>query len=251
MGACTGQCGCILQRAPHWCDLEEPVPGAIKKGFVSLVGGREFDYNPSTMERLSYSQWFYASVIAVAVACAPGGEPKSPKVQGCDSSNPCASGQSCVDGHCKAGGCTTDGDCGGQAACIEGACANRECQASSSCLGDDETAGTADDRGCVGGVCLFISCPRDGDRCPGPGKEKCVWNSDCGSGRVCFNGTCTSGRCTGDKDCTPRSCHFGLCLDRECDANKPCTKGRTCVQGLCIRPAEASTAPASSSTPAN
>src|SRR5262245_30473891 len=107
----------------------------------SLVGGREFDYNRSTMERLSYSQWFYASVLAVAVACAnPGGEPsKSPgKAHGCDSTNPCPSGQSCVDSQCKAGGCKTDGDCGGNAACIEGACSSRECQASSSCLGDDE-----------------------------------------------------------------------------------------------------------------
>jgi Cys-rich repeat protein len=197
------------------------------------------------MERLSYSQWLYATVLAVACAN-PGGEPsKSPAKAGCDSTNPCASGQTCVDGQCKSG-CGTDGDCGGQAACIEGACSNRECQQSSSCLGDDETAGTADDRSCVGGVCLYISCPRDGDRCPGPGKEKCAWNSDCGSGRVCFNGTCTSGRCTADKDCSPRSCHLGLCLDRECDANKACTKGRACVQGLCIPQATASAAPASS-----
>jgi Cys-rich repeat protein len=201
----------------------------------------EFVYNRPTMQRLSYLQWFYASVLAVACANT-GGEPKAPgKAQGCDTSNPCPSGQACIDAQCKASGCTSDGDCGGQAACIEGACSSRECQASISCLGDDETAGTADDRSCVGGVCLFISCPRDGDRCPGPGKEKCAWNSDCGSGRVCFNGTCTSGRCTNDKDCTPRFCHLGLCLDRECDANKPCTKGRACVQGLCIpQPAAAS-----------
>ena len=202
------------------------------------------------MERLSYSQWIYATVLAVAVACAnPGGEPsKSPKAQGCDATNPCASGQTCVDGQCKSG-CATDGDCGGTAACIEGACSERECQASSSCLGDDGTAGTPDDRSCVGGVCLHISCPRDLDRCPGPGREKCAWNSDCGSGRLCFNGTCTSGRCTNNKDCTPRACHLGLCLDRECDANKACTKGRQCVQGLCIPPSgqpAASAAPASS-----
>jgi hypothetical protein len=201
------------------------------------------------MERLSYSQWIYASMLAVAVACAnPGGEPtKTPgKAQGCDSTNPCSSGQACVDGQCKSGGCTTDSDCGNMAACIAGACSNRECTASSSCLGDDETAGTADDRSCVGGVCLHISCPRDGERCPGPGKEKCAWNGDCGSGRLCFNGTCTSGRCVNDKDCTPRFCRLGLCLDRECDASKPCTKGRACVDGMCIPQATASAAPASS-----
>jgi len=192
------------------------------------------------MKRISYLQWFYASVFAVACASS-GAEPsKAPaKAQGCDSQNPCASGQSCIDGQCKAGGCTTDGDCGGQAACIEGACSSRECQASSSCLGSDETAGTADDRSCVGGVCLFISCPRDGDRCPGPGKEKCAWNSDCGTG-LCFNGHCTSGRCTGNKDCTPRSCHLGLCIDQECSASKPCNSGRACVQGMCVPQATAS-----------
>jgi hypothetical protein len=186
------------------------------------------------MGRLSYSQWLFASVLAVACGN-PGGEPsKAPKVQGCDSANPCPSGQACVDAKCKTGGCASDGDCGGQAACIEGACASRECNASSSCLGDDETAGTADDRSCVGGVCLHISCPHDLDRCPGEGRQSCNWNSDCGSGLLCFNGKCTSGKCATDKDCTPRSCHLGLCLDRECDANKPCTKGRQCVAGLCI-----------------
>jgi hypothetical protein len=208
--------------------------------FCSLVAGREFDYNRSTMERLSYLQWFFASVLAVACASS-GGEPsKAPaKAPGCDAQNPCASGQSCIDAHCKAGGCKTDGDCGGQAACIEGACSSRECTASSSCLGDDETAGTADDRSCIGGVCIFISCPRDGERCPGGGREKCAWNSDCPAG-LCFNGTCTSGRCTADKDCTPRSCHLGLCLDNECSASKPCTKGRACVQGMCVPQATAS-----------
>ena len=139
------------------------------------------------MQRLSYSQWFYASVLAVTVACAPGGEPKSPKVQGCDSSNPCASGQSCVDGHCKAGGCTTDGDCGGQAACIEGACANRDARRAAvpRLRRDGSTADTA-----ASWASAFHLCPRDGDRCPGPARrvrlELGLW-----VGARVFNGTCT------------------------------------------------------------
>jgi hypothetical protein len=194
------------------------------------------------MKRLSYSEWFLGSALAVACAtvmCTPPGEQtKSPeKAQGCDSAHPCAAGEMCVDGTCRPQGCASDGDCGGTAACIEGSCTTRECRANLTCLGEDETAGTADDRSCIGGVCLPISCPRDGDRCPGPGKEKCDWNSDCGSGRLCFGGNCTSARCTGNQDCGTRMCYVGLCLDRECDSKKPCSKGRNCVKGLCLAPA--------------
>src|SRR4051812_370727 len=180
------------------------------------------------------------AMLTLVIACAAGGgdskNAKSVKKgAGCDNfAHPCPADQTCIDGACRPRACSSDPDCSGSVACVEGWCLMRQCKANSSCLGDDGTAGTADDRSCVGAVCLPLACPRDGKRCPGQGKEPCGGSSDCGGGRICFNGTCTSARWTADKDCLPRACYAGVCLDTECDDRKPCATGRACVNGICL-----------------
>jgi hypothetical protein len=192
------------------------------------------------MKRRPPSPWLIGVVSLVAVACATQGRSgektaASKKAPGCDSfAHPCSAEESCIDGVCRPRGCSTDGDCGGSAACMEGACIARQCRENLACLGEDQTAGTDDDRSCIGGVCLPMSCPRDGDRCPAPGREQCAWNSDCGFGRICYSGNCVNARCIQDKDCLPRLCHAGLCYEEECNDRKRCKSGKTCVNGLCL-----------------
>jgi len=188
------------------------------------------------MMRNSLAPWILAVVATAACATQGGDKPKAPKkAPGCDNfANPCPADQVCIDAACRPKACSSDGDCHGSAACLEGACLMRQCKENLSCLGEDETAGTADDRSCIGGVCLPISCPRDGNRCPAPTKERCAWNSDCGSGRLCFGGSCTPAKCVADKDCLPRICYAGLCLDPDCDERRPCRSGKNCVNGLCL-----------------
>jgi hypothetical protein len=194
------------------------------------------------MFRRRSSRWIVGIASLFAVACAThqsttrGDKPAAAKkAPGCDNfASPCSAEEACIDGACRPRACSSDGDCGGTAACIEGACIARQCQENLGCLGDDQTAGTDDDRSCVGGVCLPLSCPRDGNRCPAPGKERCNFNSDCGFGRICFGGTCVAARCAQDKDCLPRLCYVGLCYDQECNDRKRCKSGKTCVNGLCL-----------------
>jgi hypothetical protein len=197
------------------------------------------------MKRRSAHRWFpclASFVVACATQGGSGGRSGSSekvetvkKARACDSfAHPCATDEACIDGTCRPRGCSTDGECGDNAACIEGWCIVRQCKESLGCLGEDQTAGTEDDRSCVGGVCLPMSCPRDGNRCPAPGKERCSWNSDCGFGRVCFNASCVSARCAQNKDCLPQLCHTGLCYEEQCNDRKRCRGGQTCVNGLCL-----------------
>lgn len=195
------------------------------------------------MKRWTFSSGLicFASFVAFACATQGGGGPSgektaaAKKAQGCDKfAHPCSADESCIDGACRAKACSTDADCGGSAACIEGACIARQCNENLGCLGEDGTAGTADDRSCMGGVCLPMSCPRDGNRCPAPGRERCSFNSDCGFGRICYNATCVLARCAQDKDCLPQMCHTGLCYEEECNDRKRCKSGQTCVNGLCL-----------------
>ena len=185
----------------------------------------------------------FTVLVLLVVACAShagsgGGSEKTAaakKPAGCDNfAHPCSDEEACIDGTCRPKGCSSDGDCGQSAACMQGWCVVRQCMENIGCLGEDQTAGTADDRSCIGGVCLPMSCPRDGKRCPAPGKEKCAWNSDCGFGRICYNATCVSARCVKDGDCLPQLCHSGLCFDEECNDRKRCAGGKTCINGLCL-----------------
>ena len=191
--------------------------------------------------RPTFSSFTFFVLLAAACASQGGGGGRSEKTaaakkpNGCDNfAHPCSSEEACIDGACRPKGCSSDGDCGDNAACMQGWSIARQCIESLGCLGEDQTAGTADDRSCVGGVCLPMSCPRDGKRCPAPGKERCTWNSDCGFGRLCFNATCVSARCATDSDCLPELCHTGLCFAEECNDRKRCPGGKTCVNGLCL-----------------
>ena len=196
------------------------------------------------MKRRHLAVWFVCCASLVGIACASQGggggatgekTAAAKKPQGCDAfAHPCGPDEACIDGACRPKGCSSDGECGDNAGCIQGWCVARECKENLGCLGEDQTAGTADDRSCVGGVCLPMSCPSDGKRCPAPGKERCAWNSDCGFGRICFNATCVSARCAQDKDCLPQLCYAGLCYDEECNDRKHCKSGKTCVNGICL-----------------
>jgi hypothetical protein len=133
--------------------------------------------------------------------------------------------------------CTADADCHGAGACFDGWCAASDCRNNAVCMGEDGVAGTADDRSCVGAVCLPMSCPRDGKRCPAPGKERCNWSSDCDVGKICFDGVCVVARCQSNHDCLPNACFGGLCFPTECDAHRPCSGGRNCVGTVCVKTA--------------
>lgn len=202
---------------------------------MNLVAARRGAYNGAMKGRIATRLFLF--ILATVLACATqGGHAKSGKKgSGCDNfAHPCPADQTCIDGGCRPRACATDSDCSGSGSCLEGWCLQRQCKANSSCLGEDETAGTADDRSCIGAVCLPLACPRDGKRCPPRGKESCAWSSDCGAGRICYDATCTSVQCTADKDCLPRVCYAGVCLDPDCDDRKPCAAGRNCVNGLCL-----------------
>jgi hypothetical protein len=183
---------------------------------------------------------FFAMLLGVGACTGQGSGSKSPSPRGeaCDVfARPCAEGQTCVDGKCRKRMCTTDADCGGSGACFEGWCVASECRNNAVCMGEDGVAGTQDDRSCVGGVCLPMSCPRDGKRCPAPGRERCNWSSDCDVGKICFDGVCVVGRCQSNHDCLPNACFGGLCFPTECDDHRPCPSGRNCVGTVCVKTA--------------
>src|SRR6478672_5938482 len=183
----------------------------------------------------------FAAFAACATHTAPTGKATPKKGATCDNfAHPCPEDQACIDATCRPKACASDSDCHGSGACLEGWCIARQCRASQSCLGADDTAGTADDGSCIGGVCLPITCLRDPKNCPSKGHEACAWNSDCGSGLVCYDGACTSARCLADKDCLPKMCWSGLCMDQQCDEHKPCPTGKNCVNGLCLMTAATS-----------
>jgi len=209
-----------------------PVFGSIRSRSAIAEVGQRNRYTPPR------SVFAFALGLACASQGGGGGGDKAQAAKGaggCDNfAHPCSAEEACIDGACRPRGCSSDGECNGTAACIEGWCVPRQCKENTSCLGEDETAGTADDRSCIGGVCFPISCPGDGDRCPAPGKGTCDWNSDCGFGRICYSGKCVAARCAQDKDCLPRLCHAGLCYDQECNDRKRCKSGKTCINGLCL-----------------
>ena len=186
----------------------------------------------------------FALLLGASAFAACGGEVKPPAApvdtaKVCDGTpRGCALGQACIDGRCRASACTADVDCGGALVCFEAACIARECKTNSACMGADQAGGTEDDRSCVGGTCLNMSCPRDGERCPPEHKEPCASNHDCGVGRLCFDGGCTVPECASEKDCGVRICVSGLCVDKECGAAKKCAEGKSCVNGVCAHVAK-------------
>jgi hypothetical protein len=179
-------------------------------------------------------------VAAVATGACGSAAPPPPKAAAgppkvaCEKATECPAGGACVDGACREPMCAADGDCGGDMFCLEGSCIARECKDNLGCLGSDQRAGTRDDRSCLIGVCVPIACPRDGDRCPPPTKERCSGSVECGPGRLCFDGGCTSAECATEKDCGGRLCVGGLCFDRECGGGTSCAAGKSCVNGLCM-----------------
>src|SRR5260370_2942839 len=97
----------------------------------------------------------FTILVLLAVACASQGgsgarsekTAAAKKAPGCDNfAHPCSAEEACIDGTCRTKGCSSDGDCGQNAACMQGWCIVRQCTENLGCLGDDQTAGTADDR---------------------------------------------------------------------------------------------------------
>src|SRR5258708_28216356 len=134
---------------------------------MSLVGVREGAYNGAMKGRIAAP--LFLSMLTAVLACATRGEhaKSAKKGSGCDNfAHPCPAEETCIDATCRPRACATDSDCSGSGACLEGWCLLRQCKANTSCLGEDQTAGTADDRSCIGALGLTLSCPQDGKRYP-------------------------------------------------------------------------------------
>ena len=173
----------------------------------------------------------------------------------------CAEGESCSDIGCV-GGCTEDSDCAEGTECRDGLCLNPteddptltpgtctlsdDCEdglicVDGACTLDDPTCG---DTGCdcsETGVCAEgLTCVDDECRVT---DDLCQFNAECGTGRVCRNGSCVTAGCTdATVDCpTGQECDTAtdLCVDipvtpGECTYNTDCESDEVCVDGVCF-----------------
>ena len=147
----------------------------------------------------------------------------------CSATNPCPSGQACVDGSCRAATetCQFNFECGMGRICV-----NQQCVAGCTTDAMCGTGFTCDE---ASGGCVAIP----------PVTGMCTNNAACGAGRVCIDSSCYDS-CTTDTMCgAGRYCASGVCRPDTrprpfCTSDAQCAPGRPCIGGVCRTPCDTS-----------
>ena len=152
----------------------------------------------------------------------------------CSPNQPCAMGQACSNGQCKAA-------CGGVVCGANTTCVNNQCQPTGMGCGPQGQQ-CAMGQQCINGACVIacggVVCGANTtcvmNQCK-PNVAMCGPNQPCAMGQVCNNGACVvacgGAVCAPNTSCINNQCQPNMPM---CSPNQPCAMGKQCVNGACV-----------------